>query len=152
MTGDSRQSLGTCFSKTRQVGPSARSGGRRTPRRTIPPVALAKSIQLGRQLRAVEHGLVDDGVRNLAAHHAQGGFDAPLAAQAHHLVGYAQGVRRQQDVIEFEQRIGGVDRLRVQCIEAGGADASLGQGLCQRALIDDGAAGDIDEVILESGA
>ena len=118
----------TGFSLTRPSG-----GGRR------PPAFARNGLRL--QHLAVDHVAGRPPLRD--------GEDAGEGALAHHaeaLVRPGQGVGRQDHVVELEDRVRGIDGFLLEDVEGGAGDGALPQGRRQRRLIDDGPAGDVDQV------
>ena len=73
--------------------------------------------------------------------HRPGDRDAGLLLR---LVGGGAEVRRGDDVLELEERAVGA-RLLGEDVEPGGGDAALLEGVVERLLVDDAAAGGVDE-------
>src|SRR5262245_11722324 len=62
-----------------------------------------------------------------------------------HLIRPAKGVRGDDDVVEFQNRVVGVRRFRVEDVQARAGNTSFLQGLGQGLLVDDGPACEVDE-------
>src|SRR5262245_20372557 len=94
-----------------------------------------------------QHLLVDDVVSDwVAIEHAQ---DIARRLEAHAIEGFARHSRHMRggdQVREPQQRIVGRGRLGGKHIEAGASKLAAGQGLMQRRLVDDAAAGGVDEI------
>ena len=94
----------------------------------------------------IEGFRIDDVVRSLAANDGDDRPQRALGAAAPALVGPAEAVRRQHDVVERPQRIVGGNGFDGEDIEPRAGDLAARERFRQSRLIDDGAARRVDEI------
>src|SRR5687767_10694107 len=86
-------------------------------RRSGMPVAVGRSglaaqcRELALESCSLEHVGIDDVLRDASVLNRQGGSDARAVVIAPQLLRHRDGVGRDDDVVEFQQRFGGGDRL-----------------------------------------
>src|SRR6478609_3810712 len=95
--------------------------------------------------RAVEHGAIDDPGRDLAAAQFEHCLHISRADALEHLVCPAQGMRGDNDIVEFENGVVGMRRLRIKDVKSRAGNAALLKDIGQGSLVDHWAAGAIDE-------
>src|SRR5688572_874832 len=146
----SSSSLSDC----RSIGSSSRRGlafarprirvGRRQPIARPCPSSMGEArpeiLNFSAPGVACQHGPVDHAARLAPLLHIEHGAHVGGAVAGKTLVGPAERVRRQDDVVEFQDRVVRIGRLLLQHVEAGAGDAPFLQHFRERLLVDDGAA------------
>src|ERR1700677_2788583 len=93
-----------------------------------------------------QHRAIDDGAWRAPLLYVEHRPNVGGAVAGEALVGPAQRMRGENDVVELQDRIVGVGRLLLQNVEPGAGDAAFLQSLGQRLLVDDRAARGIDQI------
>src|SRR5688572_5809335 len=115
-------------------------------RRALGSEAAAIALQPRLEARVLQHGAIDHAARHAAVLDVEDGLHVRRAIAGEALIGPAQGVRRQDHVVELQDRIVRRRRLLLEHVEPGARDAPLGEHPGQRLLIDDRPARGIDEI------
>src|SRR5262245_20735266 len=86
--------------------------------------SLALASELLAEMRLIKDGAVHDEVR----YPARGDFDDALAGTPpdvpEHLVGPAQRMRSQNDIVKLQERVVGIDRLLLEDVQSGPLNAA----------------------------
>src|SRR5436190_20044912 len=70
-----------------------------------------------------------------AAGQGSDGFDGASPARLHAVAGTAGGMGREDDILQFEQRVVGRWGLLLEDVETGGSNPAFGQGANERGLL-----------------
>src|SRR5260370_19847268 len=102
-------------------------------------------LQLASEIRLFEYCAIDDTAWDSPVLNVEHSPDIGCAVSGEALIGPAKCVRRHDDVVEREKRIGRIGRFLVEHIEGRASDPPACQNVRERLLIDDGSARSIDE-------
>src|SRR5882724_4290796 len=102
-------------------------------------------LQLSTKIRLFEYCAIDDAGWDSPVLNVERSPDITCAVSGEALIGPAKCVRRHDDVVDREKRIGRIGRFLVEHIEGRASDPPACQNVRERLLIDDRSARSIDE-------
>src|SRR6266480_7783908 len=102
-------------------------------------------LQFASESRLFEYSAIDDTARDSPVLNIEHSPDIGCAVSGEALIGPAKCVRRRDDVVEREKRIGRIGRFLLEHIEGRASDPPACQNIRERLLIDNWSARSIDE-------